>query len=183
MTESIRTDSLVRAATTDDAGEIARIYNHYVAAGGATFATVPITSSDVETMIRDGEATDGWYVAEVDGQQRLLGWASARSFSDRYGYRLSCETAIYMMPESTGTGVADRLQHCIHQHCIENRLHHAMAKIIATNERSLKFHYRHGYTLVGIQQEIGHMNDQWLDVAILQRLFSEEPSAAKRTCV
>ena len=42
---------------------------------------------------------------------------------------------------------------------------------LADNQRSIAFHRRYGYELVGIQKEIGHMEGKWTDVAILQRLF------------
>ena len=185
----------VRSATPSDAQQIADIYNHHVVIGGATFANKKVTVEEVESMLTDGGANDGnyhegvyrdgWYVGlasdqtdasgnvESSGQcdESILGWASARAFSDRFGYRLSCETAIYLSPSGIGTGIANQLQHCIHQHCKDSGIHHAMAKIIASNERSLRFHYRHGYELVGVQKEIGRLEGQWLDVAILQRLF------------
>lgn len=164
----------IRPATLADASSVADIYNHYVATGGATFATKPVTTEDVESMMSVG-GTDGWYVASRSSDPQVLGWASARSFSDRYGYRLSCETAIYLSPQAVGAGIADPLQERIHRHCIENGLHHAMAKIITTNERSIQFHLRHGYTLVGVQNEIGHMDGKWLDVTILQKLFPAGP--------
>lgn len=161
----------IRFASLEDAGEIARIYNHYVEVGGATFATALVTTSEIEEMMAANSDIDGWFAAEAKDSKSLLGWASARSFSDRFGYRLSCETAIYLMPEAMGLDIADGLQDLVHQHCIDKGIHHAMAKIIASNERSIRFHYRRGFTLVGIQDEIGHLNGEWQDVAILQRLF------------
>ena len=50
---------------------------------------------------------------------------------------------------------------------------YAVAKIVAGNDRSLAFHQRYGYQFVGTQKEIGRINDQWVDVVILQRIFSE----------
>ncbi|TWU08084.1 GNAT family N-acetyltransferase [Stieleria varia] len=170
---------IVRAAEVSDAAEIARIYNHYVASGGATFATKPTTLDEMESFLKlspePGWPRDGWFVAESQGDRRLLGWASARTFSDRFGFRHSCETAIYLDSTSVGSGAADGLQQRIEQHCVEQRIHHAVAKIIADNQRSMRFHYRYGYELVGIQKEIGRLNDQWIDLAILQKLFPLAP--------
>ncbi|QDT08330.1 GNAT family N-acetyltransferase [Planctomycetes bacterium K23_9] len=151
-----------------DAQQIAAIYNHYIEIGEATFDRDPWTAARV-TELLSAPLPNGWYVADHDGQ--IIGWSSARQFSDRHGYRLSCETAIYLSTDAIGRNVADLLQQQIDQHCRQNQLHHAVAKIIATNDRSLAFHYRHGYELVGTQKEIGHLNGQWSDVTILQKIY------------
>lgn len=158
----------IRRAVTQDADQVAAIYNHYIDSGGATFDAAHQTSSAVAARI-NLKTPDGWYVADALGT--LEGWACARRYSERYGYRLCCETAIYLRPEAAGRGIADRLQERIDQHCIDCHLHHAVARVIADNDRSLAFHYRHGYEMVGIQKEIGRMDDRWVDVAILQKIF------------
>ncbi|NND97308.1 MAG: N-acetyltransferase [Pirellulaceae bacterium] len=166
-------DIVIRPANIDrpdeaDAAQIARIYNHYVVTGGATFDNVQWPSSRVTALMEIG-LPDAFYLADLDNQ--ILGWASARRFSDRHGYLHACETAIYLDPDAIGRSVADLLQQQIEFHCREHGFHHAVAKIIASNQRSLAFHYRHGYELVGVQKEIGFVDNQWVDVAILQRIF------------
>ena len=163
----------VRAAAPTDAAEIARIYNHHVDIGGSTFDAEHWSDDRVSRLIAAPQP-DAWFVANQSGG-RLLGWASARRFSDRYGYRYTCETAIYLHPEAMGRGIGARLQQRVESHCIASDIHHAVARIIASNERSLAFHEQFGYKLVGIQREIGRLNDRWVDVAILQKIF--DPAA------
>ncbi len=159
---------IIRPAGPQDAAEITRIYNHHMDVGGATF--------DVEHWQVDQTAArfpqhkpDGWFVA-TDGRGHL-GWASVRRYSARFGYRHTCESAIYLDPIALGSGVGNALQERIEEHCRQCQIHHAVAKIIADNARSIAFHRRHGYEMVGVQREIGRMNDQWIDVAILQKIF------------
>lgn len=160
--------AIATSMDSSDPQQIAAIYNHYVDIGSATFDRVHWTTDRVESFLAV-PSPDGWYVAEFDGQ--ILGWASARQFSDRHGFRFSCETAIYLKPQAHGGKIANSLQEQIETHCRQNQIHHAVAKIIADNDRSLSFHYRHGYELVGTQKEIGHINGQWSDVTILQKIF------------
>ncbi|MGB7328294.1 MAG: N-acetyltransferase family protein [Rubripirellula sp.] len=159
---------IVRAAATADAEAIAEIYNHHVLAGGATFDVLPWTVAQVSDLLLI-ESPETWVVC-VDGE-RMLGWASARQFSMRYGFRMSLEWAIYLLPESIGKGVADSLIVEVEQRCREGQVHHLMSRVIAANQRSLAFHYRHGYELVGVQKEIGNLNNQWVDLAILQKIL------------
>ncbi len=159
---------IIRAAAQADATSVAEIYNHYVDSGNATFDTERWTTAQAAGYIQS-EPPDVWLVAQSLSQ--IQGWASARRYSLRGGYRQTCETAIYLAPAFVGLGVADALQRGIDQHCRLHGLHHAVAKIIAGNERSMAFHRRHGYELVGVQKEIGRINDRWLDVAIMQKIY------------
>ena len=168
MSSNPTTNFSVRSADSTNAAEIARIYNHYVRIGGATFDVAQWPPEQVARLLE--RESDAWFVAVAS--TGLLGWASARQFSERYGYRYSCETAIYIDSDSIGTGVADALQKQIENHCCEAGIHHAVAKIVADNERSMNFHKRFGYEIVGIQKEIGRVGDAWVDVAILQKIFS-----------
>lgn len=161
-------DLKVRPATGYDAAFIAEIYNHYVDVGGATFETEHWTTSKA-TKFLQSDPPDAWFVAQSGSN--FLGWASARRYSPRGGYKFTCETAIYLSPPAVGEGVADALQQSIDDHCRNHQMHHAVAKIIADNERSMSFHRRHGYELVGIQKEIGLIDHNWIDVAIMQKIY------------
>ena len=163
----------VRVAAPTDAAEIARIYNHHVDIGGSTFDAEHWSDDRVSRLIAAPDP-DAWFVAGQSGEP-IWGWASVRRFSDRYGYRYTCETAIYLHPEAIGRGMGARLQQRVEDHCIASKIHHAVARIIANNQRSLAFHEQFGYELVGVQREIGRLNEQWVDVAILQKIF--EPAA------
>ena len=158
----------IREATIADAASVAESYNHYVMVGGSTFDRDPWSPSDAAAYI-ESEPPEAWFVA--DTSSAIVGWASIRQYSVRDGYRLSYETAIYLSPASLGTGVADALQHCVDNYFCQRGLHHAVAKIIADNQRSIAFHIRHGYELVGVQKEIGRMDERWIDVAILQKIY------------
>lgn len=158
----------IRDALQQDASEIARIYNYYIEAGGSTFDKEHWTADRVLTLL-DGEPPERWLLGLCDG--RVVGWVSARRYSTRHGYRHCCETAIYVMPEACGQGISQELQSRIEQHCRDSGIHHIVARIIADNERSMAFHRRFGFELVGVQKEIGHMDGRWVDVAILQKIF------------
>ena len=162
----------VRKALAEDATAIPSIYNQHIDIGGSTFDRTYWTVNGVCQLIVK-PAPDAWFIAEHAGQ--LVGWSAARPHSARFGYRYTCETAIYLAPESTGCGIGSLLQSRIEQHCIESGLHHAVAKIISDNERSISFHQRHGYEIVGVQREIGNMNGKWCDVTIMQKIFHGSP--------
>ena len=51
-----------------------------------------------------------------------------------------------------------------------------MAKILTSNQESIEFHKMFGFSLVGIQKEIGFYRGQWFDVAIMQLILPEIPA-------
>ena len=167
----------VCVADSEHVAGIAAIYNYHIDAGGATFDTDHWKPELVQRLIR-GPHPEAWFVAldrsergESTSEDEIIGWASAKRHSLRHGYRFTCETAIYLAENAIGRGVAQALQDRVEEHCRQAGIHHAIAKVIADNQRSIAFHQRYGYQIVGIQKEVGHMDGKWCDVAILQKIF------------
>lgn len=158
-----------RKAIAQDVACICQIYNSYVDAGGATFATDYWKENALAGEIINNPENI-WFVAEKDTQ--IIGWASARLYSSRHGYRLTRELAVYFELEHVGKGYAYDLVKKTESVCVAHGIHHLVSRVIAGNQQSLQFHLRCGYEMVGIQREIGNLNDQWLDVAILQKLIT-----------
>ena len=49
---------------------------------------------------------------------------------------------------------------------------HAMfARIVGPQEASVRLHERHGFTMVGIEREVGRKFNRWHDVGLMQRLL------------
>lgn len=163
-------DVILRRAKDEDAAGISRIYNYHVDSGDSTFDNVHWTAELTLQLMRQHRA-DGWFVAIRDSD--TLGWAAARQYSNRFGYRFTCETSIYLEPSAMGKGIADALQHRVESHCYENGIRHAVARVAAHNVHSIAFHKRNGYELVGVQREVGRMNHRWVDVVIMQKIFGE----------
>ena len=161
----------VRTAESGDAGSIASIYNLYVDAGGSTFDANHWPTSFIEDQIKR-PSPDAWFVAIGDRDRSVLGWSAVHRFSNRHGYRHSLESAIYLRPDMLGSGVGDLLQQRLDAHCAAYEIHHLMAKIIAGNGRSIAFHRRHGFDVVGVQREVGRMAGEWIDLTIMQKVYS-----------
>ncbi|WP_068264605.1 GNAT family N-acetyltransferase [Rubripirellula obstinata] len=164
---------IIRQAHDRDADCIASIYNHYVRIGGATFDKDPWTIGQTRQLL-NGSDSGLWVVAcqnEDSLSSQLDGWASARPFSVRHGYRFSLESAVYVNDQSKRRGIGRQLMEALIETCQQQSIHYLMARIVAGNEGSIDFHRRLGYEVIGTQKEVGHMDDQWLDVVLLQKLL------------
>ncbi|MEO1693046.1 MAG: N-acetyltransferase family protein [Cyanobacteria bacterium J06629_2] len=160
----------IRPFRFSDCQAIANIYNESVQHGGITMDCEPYSSSKIQAIAAGFGSRETYLVGEKEGS--VVGWGIIKRYSDRSGYRLTCETSVYLQFSETGKGYGQVLQTALLEKVKEFDYHHVVAKILAANQGSIKFHQQFGFELVGIQQKIGLTQGQWQDVAIMQLLLS-----------
>lgn len=165
----MNTSSIIRTATPEDAAAVAAIYNASIDAGDATMQRAPLTAGDVCGWL-DGFSDREVLLVLTDGAT-VLGWGVVKRYSDREGYRLTCETSVYLRRDRTGHGLGSQMQDALLGRCRAFGYHHVVAKIHADNAPSLALHKKFGFELVGVQREVGYIDGRWVDVAIMQRLL------------
>ncbi|MEM8641224.1 MAG: N-acetyltransferase family protein [Cyanobacteria bacterium P01_G01_bin.54] len=161
----------LRLAQAADAEAIAVIYNESVAVGNATMDCEPWTGAQVQTKLSQANERECWLVAEQAGP--VLGWGTIKRYSDRWGYRVCCESSIYFSLGQVGRGYGRQLQTALLDQARRLGYHHVVAKILACNPKSIRFHEQFGFEIVGTQKEVGYLNGRWHDVVILQLIFPE----------
>lgn len=173
---------IIRPAEDRDFQAIADIYNEAIDHGGITMDDCPHSANDIQTIVE--KMTDrelllvGEIAAEPDRNEHqqhsshhVIGWGIVKRYSDRPGYHVCCETSIYLTFSQSGKGYGRSLQTALMNEVRKFDYHHIVAKIVASNQNSIRFHQQFGFELVGIQERIGFMRDQWYDVAIMQCLL------------
>jgi phosphinothricin acetyltransferase len=53
----------------------------------------------------------------------------------------------------------------------QHGFHSVMARVGGDNQASIALHQACGFTLVGVEREVGRKFNRWLDVSVLQRLL------------
>lgn len=162
----------IRPARLGDCAAIAAIYAQSVEARDCTMAGVA-SVQEFQQLVSVPDAREALLVLEAEGQVR--GWGRVKHYSPRPGYRVCGETSIFLDRQHLGRGYGRPLQAALLEKCIELQYHHVVAKIWASNKSSIHFHEAFGFTLVGVQKEVGFVNGAWRDVAILQRIFPDVP--------
>jgi Sortase and related acyltransferases len=159
----------IRSATSDDAEQIAEIYNHYVATSHATFE---LEAVDADEMARRVAETVGqgypFLVADSDGT--IGGYAYGRPFRPRPGYRHAVEVAVYVHPERQGKGIANRLYAELLPQLFNNGAHSMIATIALPNNASVRLHEKFSFVKSGHFREVGRKFDRWVDVGYWQLL-------------
>lgn len=161
----------IRDATVDDASAISSIYNESIAARDSTMQLEQIDAETVERWIRAVGEREAVLVLEED--QDIVGYGVVKRYSDRGGYRFAAETSVYLRRSRTGNGLGSRLQAALIDRCRAYDYYHLVAKLWAENERSRALHRKFGYELVGVQEEIGYVEGEWRDVALMQKRLGD----------
>lgn len=164
----------IRDALPEDAPVIASIYNESIVARDSTMQLEQIATSTAEAWIEELGQREAILV--VEGEDEVVGYGMLKRYSDRGGYRFAAETSVYLRRAYTGIGLGSQLQATLIERGRDYGYHHLAAKLWAANERSRALHQKFGYDLVGIQREVGYVEGQWRDVAILQKVL-DGPSA------
>lgn len=164
----------LRDATPEDATAIAAIYNESIAARDSTMQLEEVAAGTVGQWIRDLGEREAVLVMEEG--KKIVGYGVVKHYSDREGYRFAAETSVYLRRARTGEGLGATLQAALIDRCRAYDYKHLVAKLWAENERSRALHRKFGYDLVGIQQEIGYVEGEWRDVAIMQNRLDDPTS-------
>lgn len=159
-------DLVLRTAEHRDLTAISSLYNFYVKSSTATFACVE------ETL----EERKSWFQAHVDDKKpiyvadlhgRVLGFASLSSYSNRCGYKDTCEISIYIDPVCVSRGIGKSLLDRLLEDC-RRQYHVALALICSENEHSLRLFRSRGFEEVGKLRQVGYKFDRFFDVSILE---------------
>lgn len=129
----------------------------------------PYPAAKIVDLVGKFGARETILITETEGD--VVGWEIIKKYSDRSGYNFCCETSIYLKSSTTKKGYGRILQLARSEQVKAFDYHHVVAKIVATNLRSIEFHEKFGFEIVGVREEIGFYRRQWYDVAIMQLLF------------
>lgn len=159
----------MRRATLDDAEAIRTIYNYEVENSTATFDLVPRSLADQQLWLQDRAGALSAVVAVDDG--RVVGFSSLSHYKERAAYRTTVEDSVYVHRDFQGRGIGRALLTEICQIATANGFHAVMARIESTREASIATHSRCGFSVVGIEREVGRKFNRWLSVTLMQRLL------------
>lgn len=160
----------VRQAVHSDAEAIAGIFTESILARDSTMILDPVSPAQMEKKLGTLGSRESILVISLRGES-IAGWGIVKMYSDRPGYRLTCETSLFISVSARGKGLGYRLQSSLMEEARRLGFHHIIVRIWAANETSISLHRKHGFSMVGIQNEIGHVDSQWIDVAVMQCLL------------
>ncbi|MFV0522927.1 MAG: GNAT family N-acetyltransferase [Acidimicrobiales bacterium] len=159
----------IRRATAADAEAVCAIYNLEVQTSTVTLDMVPRTVEEQRAYL--GQRSGGLAVVVAEHEGRLAGFASLSFYRDRPGYRTSVEDSIYVGRDFQGRGVGVALLDELLTVATSHGFHAVFARIVGPQRPSVALHERFGFTLVGVERQVGRKFGRWHDVALMQRML------------
>lgn len=160
----------IRAATSEDAVAIARIYNQGIEDRSAT----------LEMDLRSPEERAEWLAARsprqpvlvaVDSAGTVAGWGSLNLFNPRPVYAHVADFSVYVAREERGHGIGDALLSALETRARALGYHKMVLAAFPTNAPGMRLYERHGFQRVGIYHEQGTLDGRWVDVILMEKLL------------
>lgn len=155
---------MIRSVLLSDAPSLTAIYNPFIRTSTATFEEVEISEDEMERRIKSihFEQNYPFIVYEEDGV--ICGYAYASKFRERYSYRFTTESTVYLDPAYFGRGIGKKLYRHLIEELKQGGFHSVMGVITLPNDPSVQLHEQMGFKKAGHFTEVGFKFNKWLDV-------------------
>jgi len=159
-----------RPATNSDVLAITDIYNEVILNTTSTFDLEPKTIEERSRWLDDHG--DKHPVLVAQSGEEVVGWAALSRWSDKQAYEATAEISVYVHKDHRNKGIGKKLTELVTLAGQEAGLHSVISRITEGNEVSINLHVALGFKHVGVMKEAGHKFGRYLDVYLLQKVFT-----------
>jgi L-amino acid N-acyltransferase YncA len=159
----------IRPARSEDAEQVAAIYNHGIQERQATFETRPRRPNEIDGWLEEGRP----FLVATDRTDTILGFARVSAYSVRKAYAGVGEHGVYVAPDARGQGVGLQLLNALADAAEAVGYHKLTSRVFTTNHASLRLHRAAGFTEVGVQKRHGQLDGEWKDTMLVERLLGD----------
>jgi L-amino acid N-acyltransferase YncA len=163
----------IRPAETDDAVEIAYIYNYYIATSHATFEIEPVDAVEMERRLDDARQNRYPFLVAEDNDE-IVGYAYAHEYRVRCAYRQTIEVSVYVKPGHDGKRIGTTLYEQLLNEIRQRDFHTIVAGIALPNDASIALHEKFGFQKAAQFREVGRKFDRWIDVGYWQLVLDHD---------
>ena len=152
----------IRLATVGDADAVAAIYAPYCDGSVVSFEQTAPSADQMAQRMTNVLALRPWLVLEEEGT--VVGYAYAAPHNERWAYRWSVNTAIYIRGTHHRRGAGRALYATLFDVLRHLGYYKAVAGITLPNPASVGLHEAMGFERVGVYRDIGYKLGAWRDV-------------------
>lgn len=162
---------MIRLAAISDSEDILSIYAPFIRDTAITFETEIPSIDEVSCRIKSISKQYPYIVYQI--KDEVVGYAYASKHRERSAYRYDVDVSIYVLPEYHGSGIAHKIYDCLFEILKELGYYNAYAAYTVPNEKSIRFHEKFGFTLIGTHHKTGYKFGKWHDVSWLEKIINE----------
>lgn len=160
---------LIRETTIEDLEAILAIYNQGIEDRIATLEEQPKTLNQMMDWYQ--EHTDRYSILVIHQGEEILGWASLNPYSHRCAYRGVADLSVYIDRKWRGKGLGTQLLQAIEEKAKANGFHKIVLFTFSFNKLGQGLYHKVGYREVGIFQNQGMLDGQFVDVMAMEKLL------------
>ncbi len=153
---------LIRFVRPQDAARILEIYAPYITDTVISFEYDVPELADFTARVEKISSKYPYLVYERDGV--VVGYAYASPYIERAAYDYTVDLSVYVDAAYCGQNIGECLYAALLDILAKQGFYNAYACITATNQNSLNFHKRMGFTDAGTHPLAGFKHGRWLDV-------------------
>lgn len=161
---------IIRPAVAVDLPSILEIVNHAILHTTSNYNYEP---QSIETQMRWFEDKQAHHfpiiVAEYEGI--VIGYGAYGTFREKIGYQHTVEHSVYVRATFVGKGVGKMLLTHLIQLARASGIRTIIGAIDASNQDSIDFHKKFGFTSCGIVKDAAFKFDRWLDLLFMQLIL------------
>ena len=159
----------IRDAQPKDNYAIAAIFNQEVETTSNVLELRKRTSLEQRKWLKSHSGVYSVLVLE-DGND-IAGYACISQYRSRAAYTTTAESSVFIDEVHRGKGYGSQLLNSIIERARQNGFHGLIARIVASNEASVKLHEACGFDFIGVEKEVARKFGKWLDCAVFQKLL------------
>lgn len=160
----------IRKTTLSDVKEINDIRNYYIENTLFIFRN-NIKSYDEEySFFKDIIKNDYPSVTLIDNGE-VVGFSYVAPFRAIDGYNRTMELSIYLKDGYGRNGYGKKMLEEI-ENLSKDRYHVLVSVVSKVNDKSISFHEKNGFSIVGEFKEIGRLKNTYLDVTFMQKILN-----------
>lgn len=154
-----------------DAAALVEIYRPYVEIKTASLEYDTPSVDEFTRRIETISAEFPYIVCELDG--RIIGYAYAHRYKERFGYRFCAELTIYLAGDCTKQGIGRRLYSALIELLGLMGYKNLYGIVTDPNPGSFALHRSLGFTETGREHLAGVKFGKWLDVVLFERQLGD----------
>ena len=158
---------MIRYVEEKDYKEITDIYNYYIKNTTITFEEDELSYENMRKRIDSIKKKFPYIVYEEDGS--ILGYAYLNYFSERSAYRFSLDLSIYLKNGELTKGIGSALYNEIENIAIKKGIKKIISCITLSNDRSISFHKKMGFSECGRMNNVGYKHNAWQSIVWMDK--------------
>jgi L-amino acid N-acyltransferase YncA len=160
---------MIRPATEEDCGALARIYNEGILDRLATLETETRSAEERRQWLAGKSARHPVFVAELEGE--VVAWGSLNVFNARRCYNPVADFSVYVARDRRGEGLGRAMLAHLVEAARAIGFHKLVLSTFPFNDAGVALYERLGFRPVGVYREQGQLDGMWVDILIMEKLL------------